>query len=332
MLYKKEQKNKIIQGDSIKELARLGDASVDLVLTDPPYFLDKMDNNWKPEVVSNSKNQQVIKSLPAGMKFDREQGKRFYEWYLKISGEIFRVLKPGGFFLSFSSPRLYHRMASGVDDAGFEVRDCLIWLYTQNQMKAMSLNHFIDKMSLKETGKYELKQKLFGWKTPQLKSCFEPIVMAQKPTEGTNLQNIIKHKVGLINTNLRVGDNMQPANVLSTEAINSVVDKVFLVNKPSKMEKGDFNIHQTVKPLALCEHLIKLFTYNKAAVVLDPFLGSGTTAVAAKALGRNYIGIEINKEYVKIARQRLGEANGEAGVMEDEIVELPRQQAFALLS
>ena len=52
-------------------------------------------------MVSNQKNRQTVKSLPAGMKFDREQGVRFYNWYLEVSKEIFRVLKPGGFFFHF---------------------------------------------------------------------------------------------------------------------------------------------------------------------------------------------------------------------------------------
>jgi len=102
--------NKIILGDAFQNLSKLEDNSIDLVLTDPPYFLDKMDNNWSDKKISNTNNQQVVKSLPSGMKFDREQGKKLYEFYYKISLEIKRVLKPGGFFFSFSSPRLYHRM------------------------------------------------------------------------------------------------------------------------------------------------------------------------------------------------------------------------------
>ena len=60
-----------------------------------------------------------------------------------------------------------------------------LWLYTQNQMKAMGVNHFIEKLELPTPQKETLKERLNGWKTPQVKSCFEPIVMAQKPTDGT---------------------------------------------------------------------------------------------------------------------------------------------------
>ena len=112
----KEYINQIILGDAEKILPEIKSNTIDVVLTDPPYFLDKMDNNWNHEAVSTITDHcNTIKSLPPGMKFDKEQGKRFYQWYLKISQELYRVLKPGGFLFSFSSPRLYHRMASAVD-------------------------------------------------------------------------------------------------------------------------------------------------------------------------------------------------------------------------
>jgi DNA modification methylase len=83
--------NKIICADTLELLPQIEESSIDVVLTDPPYFLDKLDNNWNCEKVSNQDNQYTIKSLPAGMKFDREQGKRFYAWYFDISKEIFRM-------------------------------------------------------------------------------------------------------------------------------------------------------------------------------------------------------------------------------------------------
>jgi len=304
--------NKVFCADSLEFLPKIESNSIDLVLTDPPYFLDKLDNNWDHEAVSNKSNQYTVKSLPAGMKFDREQGKRFYSWYFRISQELFRVLKPGGFFFSFSSPRLYHRMASAIDDAGFEIRDAFIWLYTQNQAKAMSIDHFINKMEISEKAKEEIINRFSGWKTPQIKSCFEPIAMAQKPTDKTFLNNMIKNEVGLLNTNIKIGENMYPANVFTVDSINELIDRAFLLNKPTKKEKGDYNDHNTVKPLAICEYLINLSAFSKDAIILDPFLGSGTTAVAAKKLGKNYIGIDINDRYVKISEKRINEIENES--------------------
>jgi site-specific DNA-methyltransferase (adenine-specific) len=297
--------NKLICADSLRVLNKIGEDSIDIVLTDPPYFLDKLDNQWDHKVASSKKYQHTVKSLPAGMKFDREQGARFYNWYLEVSKEIFRVLKPGRFFFSFSSPRLYHRMASAVDDAGFELRDCFLWVYTQNQAKAMSLDHFIDKLKADQKTKDALKSKLKGWKTPQIKSCFEPIVMAQKKPEGTFLENMVKNEVGLFNTTVRIGDNMFPSNILTIEKINEIMDKNFLIKKPNKNEKSGFNNHMTVKPLLLCEYLLRLSVFSRKGTVLDPFMGSGTTLVAAKNLGLNYVGIDSNPEYVEIAKKRL---------------------------
>jgi len=123
--------DQIICGDALEVLPRLPAHSVDLVLTDPPYFLDKLDNEWTPERAARRfYKSQAVFHLPPGMKFDPTQGRRMYEWYLEVSRELYRVLKPGGFFFSFSSPRLLHRVACAVEDAGFHIRDCFLWLYT----------------------------------------------------------------------------------------------------------------------------------------------------------------------------------------------------------
>ncbi|MFA5162221.1 MAG: site-specific DNA-methyltransferase [Elusimicrobiales bacterium] len=300
--------NKIVCADALSALGEIEENSIDVVLTDPPYFLDKLDNNWDAGKVACRRNQQVVKSLPAGMKFDRRQGLRFYEWYLAVSRGIFRVLKPGGFFFSFSSPRLYHRMASAMDDAGFELRDSFIWLYTKNQAKAMGVERSINKMRASAAEKKNAAALLRGWKTPQLKSCFEPIAMGQKPPDATYLKNMLRHGVGLLNTNVKIGAGMHPANVAAAESISPEIDRTFLLPKPSKRERGGYNTHKTVKPLSVCEYLIRLSAFAGDAVVLDPFAGSGTTAVAAKRLGRNYIGIELNRQYAAIAEKRLAEA------------------------
>ncbi len=297
--------DQLILGDSLNVLKEMPEDSIDVVLTDPPYFLDKLDNDWNLSKVHNKNNQQVITSLPAGMKFDTVQGKNFYSWFYDIAVQVFRILKPGGFFFSFSSPRLFHRLCSAIDDAGFEIRDSFIWLYTQNQPKAMSLDHFIDRLDISSEEKEVLKKKLSGWKTPQLKSCYEPIAMGQKPTDGTYLSNVIKNNIGLFNTNVTVGKNMFPSNVLTIDPMGEIIDRLFLIAKPTAKEKGSSNNHLTVKPISICQHLIKLSAMSPDSIILDPFLGSGTTALAAKSLGFHYIGIEINEEYLELARNRI---------------------------
>lgn len=295
----------LINQDSLQYLKTLPDNSIDLGLTDPPYFLDKLDNEWKPEDLEFCTTKQNVKSLPGGMKFDKEQGKKFYKWYHSVSIEMYRILKPGAFFFSFSSPRLYHRMTCAIEDGGFLIKDCFVWLYTKKtQPKAMSLKHFLVKMKMPEKEKSEWIVKIAEWKTPQVKSCFEPIAVAQKEPEGTLLQNFMKYGVGLFNTCIKIGDNCFPANCFSDEHIDDDIDKFFLVQKPGKAEKGDFNNHKTVKPISICRHLIALST-QPGATIIDPFVGSGTTCVAAQEMGRKYVGIDINAEYLKIAEKRL---------------------------
>ena len=267
---------------------------IDCCLTDPPYHYFSMDSHWSPSDLNYVTKHQTVKSLPGGMKLDPKKGKEFQEWYYGIAKEIYRVLKPGAFFFSFSAPRLYHRATCAIEDAGFLIRDCFIWLYTQSQPKAMSVNHFLKK------GEEIAK----NWKTPQVKSCFEPISVAQKPPEGTLAGNFKKYGVGLFNTDVKLGKNMFPANCIGDESINEDIDRFFLVKKPTKKEKGEYNKHRTVKPVALLSYMIQLATQSNA-LILDPFIGSGSTCVAAVQLERHYIGIDINEEYLDIAKKRL---------------------------
>ncbi len=151
------------------------------------------------------------------------------------------------------------------------------------------------------------------WKTPQLKPAIEPICLAVKPIEGRYIDNFQKYGVGLMNTSAetKVGTdaNYFPANVVVTnEIIGEELDKVFLVPKPTKIEKGSYNTHLSVKPVNLIAHLIKLFT-KEGAVVVDPFMGSGTTAIACIQEKRQYIGFDINEEYIKITERRIKDNN-----------------------
>jgi site-specific DNA-methyltransferase (adenine-specific) len=240
------------------------------------------------------------------MKFDKSQVKNLYDFYLELSQLLFKKMKPGAYFLSFSSPRLYHAIAMSCELAGFEIRDMINWTYTQSMPKGMSVSHIIDKMKISEEEKIKIKEEYKNFKTPQIKSSFEPICVAMKPIgKITFIQNELNFKTGLLDFSQKVGINNDkvPANLITTEEFNDTYDKNFLVPKPTKSEKGINNTHITVKPLALIEHLIKLFS-KKNSLILDPFLGSGTTALACKNSERKCIGIEINKEYYQIALDR----------------------------
>lgn len=304
---KTKKKINIYNVDCMQHLKTLKDNSIDCVITDPPYFIDKLDANWSSKDIKEDKKNSHIKHLPKGMKFDKKQVKKLYDYYIELAKLLYNKMKPGGYFLSFSSPRLYHAIAMACEIAGFDIRDMINWTYTQAMPKGMSMTHIIKKMKgLSENQKTKLIEEYKDFKTPQIRSCFEPICVAMKPMGTTFMKNELNFKTGMIDFSQKVGINNDrvPANIITTEEYNESYDKNFMVSKPNKKEKGKKNTHITVKPIALMEHLVKLFS-KKGALVLDPFVGSGTTAIACKNTNRKCIGCEINTEYYDIALDRL---------------------------
>lgn len=301
-----EDQIKLYNDDCMNFLKTLEDGSIDCILTDPPYFIDQMGNDWKGINSTNINTNSHISHLPKGMKFDKIQTINLYNFYYDFSKICFSKLKPGGYFLSFSSPRLYHSIAMAVDNSGFEIRDTINWVYTQNMAKGMSFVHTIKKMDLEKSVKESMIEKFIYLKTPQLRSVFEPICVAMKPLKKGNtfLKNEIEFSTGLVNFNVKTGKEKIPSNIITTESINPDYDLNFLVSKPNKKEKEIFNTHLSVKPLALIEQLLKIFS-KENSLILDPFLGSGTTALACKNTNRRCIGIEKDKESFDISLKRL---------------------------
>ena len=291
----REQKYQLFHEDCRTGVKKISDHSIDLIVTDPPYFIDGMDDGWNDKnLKAKASKSGVIGGLPVGMKFDRMQGENLQKFLEPLCQEFMRILKPGGFCVIFSQGRLYHRTAMALDQTGFEIRDLLGWKY-EGQAKAFSQNHFIRKdKTMSEDEKQELIAELDGLKTPQLKPQLEPMVLAQKPKEGTFVENWKKYQAGLVNTKESL-DGMFPGTIME-------------VPKTVRKEETDEKIeHITVKPVRLIAHLIKLFT-RAGQTVLDPFLGSGSHGVAAIESNRKFIGFEIEKKYFDIASKRIESA------------------------
>lgn len=186
------------QGDNLELLKKLPDNSVDSVVTDPPYGLSFMNKKWDYDVPS-----------------------------VELWKEVYRVLKPGGYVLSFGGTRTYHRMVVNIEDAGFEIRDQIMWLYGSGFPKSHNIGLSIDKKqghpnrghriavasrnhpdgTLEPNGekleKYEAKtdegKKYEGWGT-NLKPANEPICVARKPlSEKSVALNVLKWGTGGIN-------------------------------------------------------------------------------------------------------------------------------------
>ena len=207
-LYSENKYYKLYQGSMLDMQEVIKPESIDSVVTDPPYELNFMNKGW-----DNS-----------GVAFQSNTWKQCYD-----------VLKPGGYLLAFGGSRTYHRIACAIEDAGFEIRDTIMWLYGSGFPKSMNIGLAIDKKNgvdnrtgnMKTDGgvgggvrcfsddNYEWKRvyderiaqnKWRGWGTC-LKPSFEPIIVARKPFKTSLLDNIIEYGVGGINIEeCRVGN------------------------------------------------------------------------------------------------------------------------------
>ncbi|WP_078324465.1 DNA-methyltransferase [Mycobacteroides salmoniphilum] len=236
-------------GDCLDVLRELPDNSVDAVVTDPPYGIRFMGKAWDgADIEERTARGRETNPMPAGVggpqggyrsraaeagRYDLSANAAFGEWCRLWASECLRVLKPGGHLLAFGGSRTWHRLAAGIEDAGFEIRDSIAWLYSQGFPKSLDVSQAIDKatgagrevigrvkggasshtVSLGEyraeynatTPATDAAMRWQGWGTA-LKPSFEPIVAARKPLTGTVAQNVLDHGIGALNIDAcRVG-------------------------------------------------------------------------------------------------------------------------------
>ena len=172
-----------------------------------------------------------------------------------------------------------------------------------------------------------LAKKWEGWRHGKatLRSCMEPIYMGQKTPLRPIKENILRHGVGALNTDgCRVvgldGRLLSPSSVMhdgsspvcsALKSGRNSLNHFYYIPKPSQKER-EGNTHPTPKPLALMRHLVRLVT-PKGGNCLDPFMGSGTTVVAAKLEGVEFVGMEKEREFFEIASRRWRESTFEEG-------------------
>lgn len=478
-------------GDCLEVLKTLPDNSVDGIVTDPPYGIDFMAKKWDSfgrEKEHKSRGGYNDKGVLPGYgrggtseqreKYRRKSNLAFQEFSYEWAVEALRVLKPGGHMLVFGGTRTYHRMAVGVEDAGFEIRDSLMWCYgsgfsksrdfTKNDiipaieaelkaqgydgeinwttdtrafMKTWNVTVFGQNLTIVQRGDGKfIMPETSGYGT-SLKPAYEPIILCRKPLEGTVAANVLKHGTGALNIDgcrVATDDNLnggrysehgrgecdgnaygtginartpggykQPEGRFPANLIHDNSDEVLACfpdskscNSPSKakpeskyrpgqgkyqpqgriypgdtgsaarffkacpdtdpeddearrliycakaskkdrnegcesmplqtadpygqhrgrrMEDNDQrfdgkppskgqNTHPTVKPTLLMRYLCRLLAPPGDAVILDPFMGSGSTGKACMLEGIRFIGIEREEEYMEIARARIAHA------------------------
>ncbi|MGD9734220.1 MAG: site-specific DNA-methyltransferase [Solirubrobacterales bacterium] len=316
---------RLLEGDCLEMLGKLEPESVDAIVTDPPYGIGFQHERW---------DSSAIREAAAQAGHDRLNPNEAFEAWCRIwASECRRVMKPGAFLAAFGSPRTYHRLACGVEDAGLEVRDTLMWLYAEGMSKS---RHYP------------------GGRSTTLKPAFEPIVLARRELDGTTEETIARHGTGALNAEACQVEGRHPANVIlghdpgcdeercaggcpvaaaddcAEEGRSRLAPSRFLYcPKASRAERDagcerlprralDLfpnaqggkkaaearNPHPTVKPLALMQWLVRLLC-PPGGVVLDPTVGSGTTGAAAALEGRRFIGIELEPAYMEIAAARI---------------------------
>lgn len=357
---------RLLLGDCREQMKTLPDNSVDAIVTDVPYEIGLLRRSWDK----------------SGIAYDPE-----------VWTQCFRVLKPGGHVLSFMATRTYHRLAVAIEDAGFEIREMLGWLFLTGMPKSMDVSKAIDRMAGAERKVIGQKagtklamnaggdndrskvtldvtapataepQQWQGWGTA-LKPCYEPVCLARKPVSERNIAlNVLKYGTGAMNIDAsRVGDSGgtrldvsiagtrsgdafygstlyggginngaygKPVDGLGRWPTTLLVEdheevwkalppgaaRFFLSAKASHADRGgDGNVHVSVKPVALMRYLCRLIT-PLGGVVLDPFMGSGSTIIAARMEGFRSIGIDLLEEHLDIVRGRL---DGTLNMKDDE--------------
>ena len=386
---------RILQGDCREVMATLPECSVDAIVTDPPYELTSGKKGGTGAASVNLESPYGRARIGTGNGAGGFMGMQWDATGVAFDPETWRqalrVLKPGGYLLAFSGTRTYHRMACAIEDAGFEIRDQIGWLYGSGFPKS-------------HNGE---------WGGTALKPAWEPVCMARKPLQGTVEANWRKHGTGALNIDgcrvLVEGEDRAPitgrgaiparqcvdtprepapvaqphelgrwpANVIhdgSGEVLDAFPDAPGALapvtgNEPSatsdnagavgfkmkpgmrrdatsaarffycaKADRADrneglqgmpesmlraangaensvgsnrgslskprANNHPTVKPTDLMRYLCRMVT-PPGGVVLDPFMGSGSTLKAAELEGFSAIGIELSPEYIAIARRRI---------------------------
>lgn len=335
----------LYNGNCLDVLKTFEENSIDACVTDPPYGLSFMGKSWDYDVPK-----------------------------AELWKEVYRSLRPGAHILAFFGSRTYHRGVVQIEDAGFEIRDQIMWVYGSGFPKSHNVSKTIS------ASQWE------GWGTA-LKPAHEPIVLARKPIKTSVAENVLKYGTGALNIDdCRVGDEVRyntsaknkaggnnltmsitgmPSNIESREAFGrwpanfihdgssevvelfpdtksgtltpdmnissstgwsggsspNRVKKEFIKNagsaarffycaKASKKDRDEGletsykNNHPTVKPTELMRYLCRLITPPNG-VILDPFMGSGSTGKAARLENFGFVGIELDENYCRIAEQRI---------------------------
>lgn len=293
------EKNQIICGDCLEVMKDIECDSIACCITDPPYNYEFVGHTWDAKEIHRrlervqGASTTLVKNIPYGSGLaggvrnkrwyekNRENIIDYQEWTQKWAKLLFRILKPGALVLVFNSTRTAAHVQVALENVGFYARDTIVWRRHSGIPKGINMAKKLEKLGDKNAQQWE------GWHSC-LRNEWEAITVVQKPLVKNYIETLQKYNVGLFQAKSDAGFQSNIIENIKREPLD------------------DFNTHPTVKPLELMEKLVDLAVpRGHGNIVLDPFAGSGTTLLAAKKAGIDYLGIEIYQEYVDIANRRL---------------------------
>ena len=268
--------NIIINDDSLEHLKTLDDNVFDSCVTDPPYHLTSIVKRFTKGPAAKEGKDGSFGRLSKGFMGKEWDGgdiaftKEFWE-------QVYRTLKPKSVLLAFSATRNYHKMASAIEDAGFEIVDMINWVYGsgfpkgKNKLKPAHEPIVVARKGVNKP--FNIDECRIPYKDENDRSGWHKT--GSDGTKGYMETDTFKmRKISAEEINERTKDGRYPSNLIH-DGLEEDWSRFFYCAKASKKEK-DGSDHPTVKPLELLKYLVRLVT-PKDGLVLDPFAGTGTT-------------------------------------------------------
>ncbi len=286
--------NNVTAGDALELIPSLPDDSVHCCISDIPYGINL--DEW--DVLHQNTNSALLGQSPAqrgksGFKrrgkpirgwseADRSIPKEYQAWCYQWASQLYPKMKEGASVFIFGARRTLHRAIVALEDSGFLLKDILAWEKNNAHHRAQRIS-----IVMSRRGLYDEAEKWSGWRLGNLAPIWEPIAWFFKPYPHTITDVVLENEVGAVNVAAVQTKGKNPTNLIKCW-----------------FNEDEERWHEAQKPVSILEFLIKLST-REGQIILDPFAGSGSTAVASQRLGRQFICFEANKDYVEISKYRL---------------------------
>lgn len=304
--------NTVVQGDCIEVMQQLPENCTAACITDPPYNYEFIGRKWNHDEITRrvtrvKQSKTLVKNIPYGSGLaGGVRNERWYErvranileyeeWCYRWGRELFRISKNGALVLVFNSTRSVAHVQTALERAGFYARDIMVWRRHSGIPKGLNFAKKLQQKGDPSAGQWE------GWHSA-LRGEWEAICVLQKPLTNNYLETVETNGIGLFHAERERGFQ---SNIIEGFGKNT-------------SQVGD--VHCTVKPLELMKFLVELVVpHQPGQMILDPFAGTGTTLLAAKETGRDFLGIEINPHYCEVARNRLAGTHIRRDILTNEI-------------